>query len=162
MKKYLLLASLFTLGLSGCNTARNANNAVADGAAQAGQTTNTAQRENTITEKRWKLVELGGQPVTMAENQQTEAHFVLHTAGSKVSGNGGCNVINGTYTLSEGNRIRFSKMATTMMYCPGVEREGEFLQVFELADNYTLYGDTLTLNVGRRAPLAVFHAVYLR
>ncbi|SFG87282.1 META domain-containing protein [Pontibacter chinhatensis] len=161
MKKYLFLASFFTLALSGCNTGKHANKAATDGS-ETEQTSHMTQQENTITEKRWKLVELGGQPITMAENQQTEAHFVLHTAGNKVSGNGGCNVINGTYTLSEGNRIRFSKMATTMMYCPGVEREGEFLEVFELTDNYTLHGDTLTLNLGRRAPLAVFHAVYLR
>ncbi|HEY4651885.1 MAG TPA: META domain-containing protein [Pontibacter sp.] len=157
MKKHFFLASLISLSLTGCNTAKNADQA----AAQTEQTTGMAKQENTITEKRWKLVELEGQPVTMAADQRTEAHFVLHTEGNRVTGNGGCNGIHGTYTLSEGNRIRFSKMATTMMYCPGIEKEGKFLEVFELADNYSLNGDTLTLNVGRRAPLAVFHAVYM-
>lgn len=47
-------------------------------------------------------------------------------------------------------------MLSTLRACPGVEvDESEFLQVFELADNYALNGDTLMLNVGRRAPLAV-------
>ncbi|MDO6391697.1 META domain-containing protein [Pontibacter sp. BT731] len=159
MKKYLVIASIFALTLSGCSTAKKADHTTNSSAAQ---TTGMEQQEQTITEKRWKLVELEGHPVTMTEGQQTEAHFVLHTEGNKVTGNGGCNVLNGTYALSEGNRIRFSRMATTMMYCAGVEKEGEFLKVLELADNYTLHGDTLMLNVGRRAPLAVFHAVYLR
>ncbi|MCP2045482.1 META domain-containing protein [Pontibacter sp. HSC-36F09] len=159
MKKYLILASIFALTLSGCNTAKNADQ-TADSSATP--TTGMEQHDQTITEKRWKLVELEGQPVTMSEEQQTEAHFVLHTEGNKLTGNGGCNVFNGTYSLSEGNRIQFSRIATTRMYCAGVEKEGEFLKVFELADNYTLHGDTLMLNVGRRAPLARFHAVYLR
>ncbi|MDX5481748.1 MAG: META domain-containing protein [Hymenobacteraceae bacterium] len=161
MKKHLFLASLVALSITACNPAKNAGQSPIGGGAKTEQTTDMAQQGNTITEKHWKLVELEGQPVMMAENQETEVHFVLHSEGNKVIGNGVCNVINGTYTLSEGNRIRFSKMATTMMYCPVIEKEAEFLQVFELADNYSLNGDILTLNVGRRAPLAVFHAVYL-
>ena len=52
-------------------------------------------------------------------------------------------------------------MASTLKACPDVEvNESEFLNVFELADNFSLSGDTLSLNVGRRAPLAVFKAVY--
>ncbi|GGG13213.1 META domain-containing protein [Pontibacter amylolyticus] len=159
MKKYLIIASVFALTLSGCSTAKNADQAANNGTVP---TTGVEQQEPTITEKRWKLVELEGQPVTMSEDQQAEAHFVLQTEGNKVRGNGGCNAFNGTYALSEGNRIRFSGMAMTRMYCAGVEKEDEFMKVFELADNYTLHGDTLMLNVGRRAPLAVFHAVYLR
>ncbi|SIT74532.1 META domain-containing protein [Pontibacter indicus] len=159
MKKYLIIASVFALTLSGCSTTKNADQATNSNSAP---TTSVEQQAPTVTEKRWKLVVLEGQPVTMSEDQQTEAHFVLQTEGNKVRGNGGCNAFNGTYTLSEGNRIRFSGMAMTRMYCAGVEKENEFMKVFELADNYTLNGDTLMLNVGRRAPLAVFHAVYLR
>jgi heat shock protein HslJ len=51
-------------------------------------------------------------------------------------------------------------MLTTLRACPGPNPEQGFLQVLNQADNYTVRGDTLLLNVGRRAPLAVFHAVY--
>jgi heat shock protein HslJ len=58
-------------------------------------------------------------------------------------------------------RIGFSQMASTMKACPDVNvDESAFLKVFELTDNYTINDDTLRLNVGRRAPLAVFEAVY--
>ena len=49
-----------------------------------------------------------------------------------------------------------------MKMCPDVDvNESDFLEVFELADNYTIKDDVLTLNVGMRAPLAVFEAVYM-
>jgi hypothetical protein len=41
----------------------------------------------------------------------------------------------------------------------GMERETEFLKVFEMADNYSLSGTTLSLNKARMAPLARFEAV---
>ncbi len=48
-----------------------------------------------------------------------------------------------------------------MKTCPDVDiKESEFMEVFKLADNYTISGDILNLNVGRRALLAVFKAVY--
>lgn len=114
-----------------------------------------------IVNKYWKLITLEGQPVTMADNQAREAYFILKMKDNRVEGFAGCNTFNGTYTLEEGARIRFSKIATTLMACPDVDvNESEFLKVFELANNYSIYKDTLSLNVGRRAPLAVFKAIY--
>ena len=114
-----------------------------------------------IVEKYWKLKTLDGKDVKMADNQEREIFFTLKSQDNRVTGFAGCNTISGEYTLEEGNRIRFDKMATTLMMCPDVDvNESEFLKVFELVDNYTINGDVLSLNVGRRAPLAVFEAVY--
>ncbi len=61
----------------------------------------------------------------------------------------GCNTLSGTYSIEEGQRIHFSQMAVTLRSCPDVEvDESAFLEVFELADNYTLQGDKLMLNCG--------------
>lgn len=117
--------------------------------------------DNPITEKYWKLVTLEGQKVTMVPNQEKEIYFMLKTDENRVQGFAGCNTFNGTYTLEEGWRLRFSPLATTMKACPDVNvNESELFQVFELTDNYSINGDTLSLNVGRRAPLAIFEAVY--
>ena len=116
---------------------------------------------NVITEKYWKLKTLEGKSVKMGKNQEREVYFMLKTDENKVTGFAGCNTFFGSYTLEKGNRIRFSQMGATMMACPDVDfNESEFLKVFELADNYTINGDQLSLNVGKRAPLAVFEAVY--
>ncbi|MEO5790288.1 META domain-containing protein, partial [Gelidibacter sp.] len=114
-----------------------------------------------IVEKYWKLKTLEGKEVKMSKNQQREIFFTLNSQDNRVTGFAGCNTISGAYTLEEGNRVRFNNMATTMMMCPDVDvNESEFLKIFELADNYNINGDILSLNVGRRAPLAVFEAVY--
>ncbi|AMR26076.1 hypothetical protein A0257_02500 [Hymenobacter psoromatis] len=122
--------------------------------------TSTSQRTNGIVNKYWKLVTLEGRPVTMAPDQEREAYFMLKDS-SRVTGFGGCNVLNGRYELNESQlRLRFTNLLTTLKACPGPDTEHAFLEVLNQADNYTMRGDTLMLNVGRRAPLAVFHAVY--
>jgi len=73
----------------------------------------------------WKLVRLGGSPVT-AGAKQREAHLVLATDKLSVSGSGGCNRINGSFTIEPG-RLRFGRMVSTMMACPeGMEQERQF------------------------------------
>ena len=114
-----------------------------------------------IVEKYWKLIKLEGKDIKMVENQEKEIFFMLKTDENRVTGFAGCNTILGSYSLEEGNRIRFSNMGSTMMACPDVNfNEADFLKIFQIADNYSIDGDTLSLNVGRRAPLAVFEAVY--
>lgn len=107
-------------------------------------------------------MELEGQKVTMATDQEHEAYFMLKPEDSSVVGHGGCNTINGRYKLLEGNRIQFSNMATTLKACAGVQHEAAFFEALHLADNYTTHNDTLWLNKARRAPLAVFQAVYFK
>jgi heat shock protein HslJ len=117
---------------------------------------------NTITEKYWKLVELNGQKVVRKEDQTREPHFILKDSGNQINGNGGCNSFHGTYELLTGNRIRFSKMASTMMACEDMAVEDQFLKVLETADNYNILGDTLQLNKAKMAPLARFEAIYFK
>lgn len=120
-----------------------------------------AKNNDPITEKYWKLKTLEGKDVKMVKNQEKEIYFMLKADDNRVSGFSGCNQILGSYKLEDGNRIRFSNMGSTMMACPDVDlKESDFLKIFEIVDNYTINGDVLSLNVGRRAPLAVFEAVY--
>ena len=117
----------------------------------------TAQQ---ISGRLWKLVEIGGNSVNHGDSGGKEAHMILWPTGNRVSGNGGCNAFTGTYELKEGNRLLFSPLATTRMFCPDMDTEDQLLKVFEATDNYTLNGDTLSLNKARMAPLARFRAVY--
>lgn len=113
-----------------------------------------------IVEKYWKLKTLDGKSVTMTKNQEREVYFTLKNDNS-IKGFAGCNYINGQYTLEKCNRIRFTNVLSTLKACQDNDSiEGEFLKIFELVDNYTITDDELSLNIGRRAPLAVFEAVY--
>lgn len=122
----------------------------------------TAASDTSITNKYWKLIKLDGQEVTMAKNQERERYFSLKADKNRIQGFSGCNSFSGEFTLEkEKKRIRFSQLASTMKACPDVDvDESAFLKIFDLTDNYTINNDTLSLNVGRRAPLAVFKAVY--
>ena len=142
------------LALAGCKT-----NRPGDQKADTNKTENTLDKTD-ITNTYWKLIRLEGKPETMAQNQERERYFTLKTDQNQVTGFASCNVFNSTYTLEKGNRIRFSPMAATLKACPDVDvNEQEFFEVFALTGNYTIRGDTLSLNVGRRAPLAVFKAI---
>ena len=120
------------------------------------------KENNGIVEKYWKLVELNGQAVSPTDSGRREAHMVLKVADQRVIGNSGCNSFGGTYELKEGNRIRFSQVVSTQMACPDMQTEASLFKVLETADNYSLNNDTLFLNKAKMAPLARFHAVYLR
>ena len=158
MKLSVFFLSLFSLVLISCG-----GNKKADNDASADETTiEQTDFDQQIAGKYWKLIKLEGQEVEMAENQESEIFFTLNAEDNTVGGFAGCNSITGEFELAEGNRIRFTNMGITMMICPDLlVDESEYMQVFELTDNYTIHNDTLSLNVGRRAPLAVFEAVYM-
>ena len=118
-----------------------------------------------IVEKYWKLVELYGKKVEASVNQKKEMHFILKEKDNKVIGHGGCNSFVGVYELSGGNKIKLSKIASTMAACinmSDMEREIQFFRALESADSYYINGDKLQLNRARMAPLAQFEAVYLK
>lgn len=162
MRLSILFLSLFSFALLSCGGNKKANNNAANETTAEQTTIDQQDFDQQITGKYWKLIKLEGQDVEMAENQEREIFFTLNAEENTVNGFAGCNSITGAYELEEGNRVRFSNMGITMMICPDVAvDESKLMQVFELTDNYTIHNDTLNFNVGRRAPLAVFEAVYM-
>lgn len=109
----------------------------------------------TITDQKWKLVELNGKPVADKINGK-EPFLQLKKSDNRYSGSGGCNGLGGTFTLQDHGRIKFSQGMSTMMACENMEIEQGLNKALITADNYTLKGDTLSLNKARMAPLARF------
>ncbi len=149
LKILLVIAIMVTLISVGCTNRLKSTT--------SSEATASNVDENSFTNKYWKLIMLENKKVSKSKNQEREAYFILKPENKTIAGFSGCNTFNGMYTLEAGWRIRFSQMASIMKACPDVDvNESEFLKVFELTDNYTIHGDTLSLNVGRRSPLAVF------
>jgi heat shock protein HslJ len=68
----------------------------------------------------------------------------------RVSGNTGCNMFDGTYTLS-GSSLSFGPLVTTRRACASEEanqQEQRFLAALEATTTYELAGDRLTLRNG--------------
>ncbi|SHK90813.1 META domain-containing protein [Chryseobacterium polytrichastri] len=111
---------------------------------------------NDITGKTWKLTELNGRPITL-KNPKSNPHFSLHMKDMRYEGNGSCNGIGGTFEIKpEIMRIKFNQGMSTMIACEDLETEQLFLKALLTADNYTVNGNTLSLNKAKMAPLAKF------
>ena len=112
-----------------------------------------------ITDKYWKLTSIMGKPVGQPSSIGKEMYITLNKAGNTLQGNGGCNSFNGKYELKDGGVISFTGITATLMACPDMEKESEFLKAIESADNYTINGNILQLNKARMAPLLTFEAI---
>lgn len=110
----------------------------------------------------WKLVELDGTQVAQAPQQRREVRMTLASEGSRLNAFGGCNQLAGGYVL-EGNALRFTQMAGTMMACesPLMELEDRFLKMLGATTGYRIEGQQLIL-LGGDQPLARFEAAYLK
>ncbi|QXP63529.1 META domain-containing protein [Polaribacter sp. R2A056_3_33] len=124
------------------------------------KSTSVTNHDDTITEKYWKLKTLYGNEIKMEDNQKREIAITLKTKDNRFSGFAGCNSINGEYILEKGNKIKFTKVISTRMFCNNTD-ESKLLKAINSTDNYTIKNNRLSLNVGKRAPLAVFEAVYM-
>lgn len=111
-----------------------------------------------ITDRHWTLIELRGRKVTGGEDESRRPFLHLHSDDGRIHGNASCNMFNGRYAIKTGQRIRFGRnIAMTMMACPDMQLEREFIEVLQTVDNYSLGDDgTMTLNRARMAPLARF------
>lgn len=111
---------------------------------------------------RWRVVEIDGQPVRLAEGRQ-EPHLQLSNEGNRVRGFGGCNAINGGF--EEGSDgLRFIRLASTRKACPSpvMLQEASLLAALEATAARRIVGDTLQLRDGRGTVRLRFEALYLR
>ncbi|CAM2977509.1 META domain-containing protein [Chryseobacterium flavum] len=116
----------------------------------------SAQKSEDITGKTWKLVELNGQPIQL-KNPKNNPHFKLDMNGMRYEGHAGCNGLGGTFEIKpDVMRIKFNQGMSTMMACEDLDIENQFTKALLSADNYSVNGNTLTLNKARMAPLAKF------
>jgi len=125
-----------------------------------GKSDKETTKANRLEDTRWELIEIMGKPVAEYGEQIREPHIILNSKESRMSGSGGCNLINGGYELKEGNRIHFGKVVSTMMACPEMQLEGDFLQNIESVDNYVINdAGELVLTKAKMAPMFRFKAV---
>ena len=163
-RKHFFLVILF-IGIFSCNTQQKIQSEDIAKEDVPKMSASDNSFDNSITEKYWKLVELNGQKVIVSKNRNKDPHFILKMKDNRVIGHGGCNSFTGTYELQGMNRIRFSKIAASMMACidtSDMETEVQFFRILESVDNYYVNGDKLQLNRARMATLAQFEAVYFK
>ena len=145
------------IGMGSCKTVQKNTN-VDDSSSLATVDNSGNVLDDNLVEKYWKLTELFGELVNTSEGGN-EAYIIFKKEDNRITGKGGCNTFNGSFSLMPGNRITFSKTISTMMMCANMEIETKMYQMLEMADNYMINGDKLVLNRARMAPLARFEVV---
>ena len=108
----------------------------------------SANSTDMLYNRQWNLSELMGQPVPASSKAN-----LLFSPGEAitVSGNAGCNRMNGKIELSGNNSIKFSPLATTKMTCMDDsinQLESKFLAALAQVDSWNISGDQLLLNNG--------------
>ncbi len=152
MKKTFYVLAL-AIALTACN---NKNTE------ESTETTTEAVIEATpvsLFEKQWNLTELNGSAVVLDTTFKMTPHLRFTEADSTVTGNAGCNGVGGGFALSENNGITFTKMRATLMACPNLEVEQQFLTVLENVKKYRIEGGMLSLNNENNESLARLEGV---
>jgi heat shock protein HslJ len=141
-----LTIMLFVMSISACNIFKKSSEAT--------------EQTSVITDRRWKLVELAGKPVSDQVNGK-EPFLLLQKNENRYSASGGCNGIGGTFIIQDNGRIKFAQGMSTKMACENMEIENGLTKALIAADNYSINsnGAELSLNKARMAPLARFKAV---
>ncbi|HMQ70584.1 MAG TPA: META domain-containing protein [Ignavibacteria bacterium] len=92
----------------------------------------------------WILKQIGKEVVILSDYSNGAPELTFDIGKDRFSGSGGCNRITGSVT-NEYNYLRFGKIASTMMMCPGIEKETEFMNMLEKVLSYEMTGNQLIL-----------------
>jgi len=105
----------------------------------------------------WKLMSIGGQPVTVAEGQR-EPYMVLQRHEQSVHGHSGCNALSGHYSQHH-NRLQFSRIVSTRMFCAdAMATEKAFVDLLQREVEPRIDGNRLTLMDDNGEALARFES----
>ena len=96
---------------------------------------------------KWILSELNGNPV-QTSNTEKDAGINFSYTDMKVSGTGGCNKFNGTFTAS-GKDMSFGPLASTKMMCSDIKFEDAFFAALSKVKNFEITGNELSLRDGK-------------
>ena len=116
-----------------------------------------AEKPGTLTGVTWLMTSYnngkGGFQSALADVQVT----AVFSEEGKLTGNGGCNTYNASYTV-DGDKIDIGPAATTRMMCsqPIMEQETAYLKALESAATFKIEGSKLTLRDAQDAAMAAF------
>jgi heat shock protein HslJ len=104
--------------------------------------------DNYWSDKKWVLTELKGVPVQLSGSRR-DAYIEFMPSERKFSGNGGCNRMNGNYTLDK-SKINFGEVASTKMSCDDIAFETAFMETLSKVDHYEVSNNQMLLKDGTK------------
>jgi heat shock protein HslJ len=103
--------------------------------------------------QRWVVVEMKGVPVQQSESRR-DAFLNFEVAEKRFHGNGGCNQINGNYTIDK-KEIHFGEVMSTKMSCSDIDFETVFISTLSSINHYEVKENQLLLKKNREIMLVL-------
>lgn len=95
--------------------------------------------------RKWVLKKMGEKDADQSRYISGLPEITFDIEKNRFSGSGGCNRIMG-YVTAEGDRLKFGRVASTLMACKNSDLEKEFLSALESTVNYKITGNQLILS----------------
>lgn len=109
-----------------------------------------------LTDNTWNLQELNGKSIDIDTSFNGFPHITFEATENKIVGNAGCNRFFGTYETGENNGLSLSQMGATMMACPNLDLEQEFLKALEGVKSFQIEGKNMSLLNSENQVIAKF------
>lgn len=90
----------------------------------------TALTAESLQHHHWVLEQIDGQPIAAQKDRQPDLEIGEHL---RANGNAGCNRFMGQVEL-QGQQLRITNMASTMMFCPAPQQDWERAMTSTLSD----------------------------
>jgi heat shock protein HslJ len=103
---------------------------------------NKQEKTEEITKKTWKIIEIEGINV---KGDVSDFYLKLDSNSNTIDSKAGCNVLNGDYTIKEGE-ILFTNITSSKMLCiEGMETEKKYLNALGVINNFEVENTILKL-----------------
>ena len=136
MKTLFIALIAFSLLISCKSTQKTTNNSTTE------QMRTQQPSEVFIETNKWELTRFNGQSPAEAGFADRIPNLVINMQEGKAGGFSGCNSFGGKVAVEE-NKITFSQVFSTKMFCEGIP-EPEFFQLLDNTLTYNIANNTLT------------------
>lgn len=99
--------------------------------------------------KKWVLMEILDSPVQLSGTEK-DAHIIFNKKEQRFTGSGGCNRINGSYSMDTKGNLSFGQTLSTKMSCPDMAFEDKFLAQLAGVTSYELKEGKLVMKKGKK------------
>lgn len=115
----------------------------------------------TVEGTSWQATGINNGKDAVVGQEGTEKVTATFGADGALSGSGGCNTYNASYTITGSDQITIGEVASTMMACPepAMQIEQEYFSALGNVATYQIDGNTLTLRDADGAAQVVFALV---
>jgi len=125
--------------------------------ASCNSTSKLSKNLSALSQNDWQLYSLNAQQVSIPQGEKIP-QLSFDTKNMRVSGNGGCNSISGSFKAEKEN-LSFGPLATTRMACPGDNIETNFLSALSKTGKFSIYQRKLVLSDSSGKQLLVLDPV---